>query len=465
MVVQGGGLAGMAVAAYLRRSSKVASVVVVEASSAATRTGDRSARTGLWSNGIDALGACLTTSQFRDIIKGATFIDNSGFRGFKKGQWLVKTNGLSPYNPEESFASLGFFENAKLLEKLKDSCLSENGASVTIIENSEITEVLPSAVKTKQGTQISCDLLVAADGSDSRVYSMFHDETSSKRLKYRGYDLYRGTAELPVDAAPESFQSWGPGARFSLVLTSESTNHSDNYSSISDKRTQKGRPKNFSKILRGDKLNEYSWYAAVTGKEAGPGYITSGDCASSGNTNKMRRLVGPFTNGSSYASPAILGHIRSIFSDWHKPISKVLSQSSHIDHASVTVTPAWTSRAVEQVNKMYSVPVGCESFGSDLSDFPKDLQNESTKPQYQNDKMPVVFCGDAFHTFDPMLGIGASAALEQARILSQSLRSYDSSESSMENCIKEYNARVCNRAQTLSAASDMIEFLSNIQRM
>ena len=72
-----------------------------------------------------------------------------------------------------------------------------------------------------------CGLIGAVSKKD--VISILKD--GLKILEYRGYDVYRGTTALPSHL--DSFQTWGPGARFALVPMP---------TGVDDKLSQKFRP-------------------------------------------------------------------------------------------------------------------------------------------------------------------------------------------------------------------------------
>jgi len=65
------------------------------------------------------------------------------------------------------------------------------------------------------GREASADLLVGADGLHSVVRSQLH---GTSKPRYAGYTCWRGFAHLEVKDPPPglSFETWGPGARFSV---------------------------------------------------------------------------------------------------------------------------------------------------------------------------------------------------------------------------------------------------------
>ena len=65
------------------------------------------------------------------------------------------------------------------------------------------------------GREASADLLMGADGLHSVVRSQLH---GISKPRYAGYTCWRGLAHLEVKDPPSglSFETWGPGARFSV---------------------------------------------------------------------------------------------------------------------------------------------------------------------------------------------------------------------------------------------------------
>jgi 2-polyprenyl-6-methoxyphenol hydroxylase-like FAD-dependent oxidoreductase len=85
------------------------------------------------------------------------------------------------------------------------------GAKCVSIENKSDGVI----VRFADGREASADLLVGADGLHSVARAQLHGPS---KPRYAGYTCWRGVAELEVkDPLPGlSFETWGPGARFSI---------------------------------------------------------------------------------------------------------------------------------------------------------------------------------------------------------------------------------------------------------
>ena len=527
--VSGAGLAGLASASFLRRLGCVSSVTVLDKRSFGEVDSIMAAKSvGLWTPAIDCLDELGVS---KSLLREAAFVKASGYRGYEKGQWLMQPKvGTVPYIRGESKASLGFFNNADVLHALhKSGTISYNNGTAAAChvtfcfeETVDNVDVSKSILHTSTGRSIDCDLLVAADGSHSAIYQLLHGEgRATQRLKYRGYDVYRGTADLPADM--DSFQTWGPGARFAMVPlghTSSSAEAAINSSSSSSKQGQNKsssskkssfQHKNNRKVNKKQRTHSdgssagssnssgnhdtnhtsrYSWFAAITGKESGPQSMVESSVLKPatnaqpnqdnkddteeegkqqtdfGDSDALSALSGPFANRSYKAPKTLVQEVKSFFSTWHDPITRAIS-SSQRQKEDVIVTPAWASADVEkELSKVYYA-----------SDLPGSSGDDADKNSKQG--MAVAFCGDAFHTFDPILAIGAGTALEQARGLSRSIEMHAANATAIggggggggEPCtssvlaeaLKDYNAKICKRAQVLSAISDMVQRVTHVE--
>lgn len=287
---------------------------------------------------------------------------------------------------------------------------------------------------------MECDLLVAADGADSRLYRILHPQKQAEtRLKYRGYDVYRGTTRQPKEKVGDSFQMWGPGTRFAMVSLS-----SNRVSSIREKPNHSRRKMGgivdtkSADVTDAHTDGDYAWFAAVSG---------TGVEASSNNTDNTVPFAGPFSNGAKTAGSAALAELRGNMHDWQvPPVQSVLELSKHIDYSDVTVTQARASTSVESLSKMYKTKDG-------------GIEGESTTT------IPVVFCGDAFHTFDPILAVGAGMALEQARTLFSSLEKVPAAGGmdAVASALKLYDTKIRMRAQKLSVLSDIAQRFGHVK--
>jgi len=451
VVVSGGGIAGLSAAAYLRLLPQVARVTVLEK----TPRPDTASKfksfptekkfTGLWTPALKCLDELCSSSTTKALMQDASFISDSGYRGWKKGEWLIKPNkGLSPYLPDSIAPALGFFTNKAILTALHES-LHRQGSPVgrstclapEIRYSTSLTSIHPGHVHTTAGA-LACDLLIAADGAESATYSLLHgngqNHAASTRLRYRGYDVYRGITRQVQDEVGDSFQMWGPGARFAMVPVRASRVSSMPAQGAQGKHSKtawshhKNKGSTGSVSGEGDE-KEYAWFAAVSRKGPSPG-------------DTSVPFSGPFANRSFTAGPAQLAALRVQLHGWPSLVESVMDQTKHIDYSDVTVAPAWASRGVEQLSKVYSLKNGHGQAGSGT--------------------MPVAFIGDAFHTFDPILAVGAGAALEQARTLYYCL-SAQTAQADIATALQQFNSKICTRAQKLDVISDLAQRVGVVQ--
>lgn len=188
------------------------------------------------------------------------------------------------------------------------------------------------------------DLLVAADGTFSTVFSSLHPNSTNRPLS-RGYSVYRGYAEKPPTNSPThphpgalahargadtvtvaegdggreeldnvrhcsyGFQTWGPSARFACVPT----------------------------------LSGNAWYIAVPVARANsdvlhstpPSNLTLNEVADSKDrvdsasmTNTYcQNITGPFSNGSVRVGQGEFDELIKRFEGWHDPVSSILKDT------------------------------------------------------------------------------------------------------------------------------------------
>lgn len=151
------------------------------------------------------------------------------------------------------------------------------------------------------------------------------------------------------------------------------------------------------------------WYAAVS-------------CEQDGGKNRMLAANGPLYNGSVRETRNGRKFLQNHFKNWHQPISELIANSED----GIYRCPAYAS-----------------------------LQPRlSTQPN-------VVAVGDAFHTFDPIMAVGAGFAIESAHALSQSLIQSSNTES-LTSQIRRYEKFLLPRIRTLSRVSHLAQLVGHL---
>jgi 2-polyprenyl-6-methoxyphenol hydroxylase-like FAD-dependent oxidoreductase len=203
-VIIGGGIGGLSAALALERVG-----IRCDVFEQAAELREVGAGLTVWANAIRALEQ-LGVAQ--GVISLGSKVDRFEVRT-NTGQILSK---LSFANLERTLGVPAFVvvhradllrELASGLEKGRTNC----GARCVSIENNA-DEVL---ARFADGREASADLLVGADGLHSVVRSQLHGPA---KPRYAGYACWRGVAHLEVKDPPPglSFETWGPGARFSV---------------------------------------------------------------------------------------------------------------------------------------------------------------------------------------------------------------------------------------------------------
>ena len=203
-IIIGGGIGGLSAALALRRVG-----VQSEVFEQAQELREIGAGVGLWANAIRALE---TLGVARRVISLGSRMDRFECRT-STGQVL---SAVSFLNLERKLGvPVGVIvHRADLLRELAAG-LDKGGihcdARCVSIENKS-DEVI---ARFADGREVSGDLLVGADGLHSVVRAQLH---GAAMPRYAGYTCWRGLAEIEVkDPAPGlSFETWGPGARFSI---------------------------------------------------------------------------------------------------------------------------------------------------------------------------------------------------------------------------------------------------------
>ena len=367
-------------------------------------------------------------------------VESSGYRNVS-GQWIMRPlEGLSTYHMSNQATvekrikpSLSFLSNKDLLQQMR-KLLNKDKDKVSLYENESILKIANDRIYTTKDRQIECDLLIAADGSTSNIARLLTSNGSvpmqlnNKKssidanqifaLSYRGYDVYRGRASLKIPI--ESFQTWGPGARFACVPAAK---------------------------------GGYNWFAAVSSTE-----VSSSSSSLSGSSD------GAFYNSSRSATQIeknILydrfcndGNISIGDKRWHDPIPQLLEDTLRVHKRDVSYCPAYASTGVHMgINGIWKQPSDSDGGGPGTT------------------TMPIAFVGDAFHTFDPILAIGGGVAIESSKVLYESLekvmRGSDNDDSNidatLQKALAEYERRMLPRFMRLDAISDMAQRFGHVE--
>jgi FAD-dependent urate hydroxylase len=203
-IVIGGGIGGLSSALALRR-------VGIQADVFEQADGLREVGAGLtvWTNAIRVLEQLVVSQRVLS-------------RGSKMDRFEVRTSSgrtLSALSFLDLERKLGvpvgmIIHRADLLRELAaglDKAHIHCGTRCVSIEST------PSGVLARfaNGREASADLLIGSDGLYSVVRSQLH---GASKPRYAGYTCWRGVAHLEVKDPPPglSFETWGPGARFSV---------------------------------------------------------------------------------------------------------------------------------------------------------------------------------------------------------------------------------------------------------
>jgi 2-polyprenyl-6-methoxyphenol hydroxylase-like FAD-dependent oxidoreductase len=192
VVISGSGIAGLAAACYLRMLPTISQITIIESGQSKNFFAEKKF-TGLWNPAIKCIEEICSSSICKGLIHEGTFIKGSGYREWKKGDWIIRPSvGLNSYVSGTNTPALGFFTNGDILTALHDSlsrkvtAAGQTAAPVHIHYNSTLTGLSAGHVYSTTET-FACDFLVAADGAHSSVYTLLHGgpDKASSRLEYR----------------------------------------------------------------------------------------------------------------------------------------------------------------------------------------------------------------------------------------------------------------------------------------
>ncbi len=444
VIIQGGGISGLSTALRLSRVKNVDKVIVLERTKKSSFT---SGHLGLWTNALNVLRLALGESSFSALIsaKNCAFVQDSGYRNIK-GEWLMKPkNGVSLYDGKSP--SLGFIRNEAILSTLQRA-LSESAIDMRYEETVESIKCHSggSIVITSSGKELPCDLLVAADGSNSSLLHLMSSKvTGGKDMTTapadRGYYVYRGylskqrLASVSNASLASSFQTWGAGGlRFAVVPASG---------------------------------GGISWFAAVTQPE-------QANMRDAPRSNEEKVIAGPFSNESWPASRDDLVNLRSTFSDWHEPIPDLITLSLESRKGSDGSTSGRENRVASSRKKgrvdedasileMERVSM-CRAVASQGgppkgSNGTFTISNDNAGGSSETSTISIASVGDAFFTFDPILAVGGGQAVVSGDLLANSLEKYPD----VSKALQEYEMEASTRAQVLSVISDIAQTLGSVK--
>lgn len=232
-VVVGAGVGGLSAAVALGQAGWT--VRVLE-----RRTSDRAAGSGisLWPNALRGLSALGLEESVRS---GAALSGRNGVRT-PDGRWIAHTDIAAAI-----VRRFGLPLVLTLRETLLTS-LQERLGPGCVRFGTTVTEVVPgsggASVRT-DGDDYDCDLVVAADGAQSRLRrQLFPDHPG---VRYAGYTTWRMLAArpgVPIEAA----ETWGDrGQRFAILPVGDdrvycyATANCDEGGSVPDERVEVGR--------------------------------------------------------------------------------------------------------------------------------------------------------------------------------------------------------------------------------
>jgi len=394
IVIAGGGVAGLSAAVVLRKLPFVKSIVILEKavvsvfSSSKSNSGDvikdetnHHRYNGLWSPALQCLQSMGIYSKIERHLEG---VRSSGYKDVS-GRWLAKPfiGLLAPPNDP----SLAFIANTHLLEALTEAIVTTNNeeSPVIIHNNCSVTDISSSSsknqssliVKDSNNEEHKADLLIAADGTFSTVFSLLHPN-SKNQPSYRGYKVYRGYSEkVKVEKEPPKsslydqgttdnsnvstericsygFQSWGPGRRFACIPTTKGNWW---YITVSDIYAM-----------------ENNIRFVDENKEQAPGTLYKEQALGA----LYNETPGPFQNGSKPVSTAGFQRLKEQFAGWHAPIDELIKH---------TVGNNWDAKSGVGV---------CDAYSFSIT---PTLNEQIVRKEFS----PVAYMGDAAHTLDPIL--------------------------------------------------------------
>lgn len=163
----------------------------------------------LWESSVAILQRYLDkdVDQWIEFECGGQWMTNVGYRAHT-GEYLGK-----PSVPL-SFGKAIHFQQGKFLELMLKHVPEGQILSGHRLE--KISEVDGEVTLSFEGKEdVQADIIVGADGKFSKVRQCLHGN-ANVCLNFRGYEIFRGIANSSF-TDNDSFQTWGPGARFATV--------------------------------------------------------------------------------------------------------------------------------------------------------------------------------------------------------------------------------------------------------
>lgn len=460
-VIVGGGLSGQVAGRLLADLPFISTITILEASydsnnSQLHTSNDQrlpqirsliSNYIGIWS---PALNVLKKITEGNEVFEKYAFtpVATSGYKCHKSGDWLMQPSK----NMNEDFKKLDHptlaFVDALKLSEISSTMVGHSSAcdqKLQVLYNRIVKEISPHEsnnrmckITTACNETFEADIVIAADGSHSRVRQLVFPNTSS--LIYRGYKVFRGVSLPPENTAnkefknstenlkskekqenlqnlnidtlrisEDSFQSWGDGIRFACVPCATDTK--DN--------SRKSNPGN-------------QWFAAVTSTSSMPerkyGVKVSPN---------MNAKYGFCVNGSEKISSNEWIELKRRLQSFHNPVQSLL-ETTNLEN--VTACDAIATGSISKGHWSGIFRIKNRTNDSSSAEFlkmtklqysavysNKEFDTSSNNQSKIDDGnlvsfVPIVFLGDAAHTLDPILAQGAGIALEDAFYLVESMK-------------------------------------------
>jgi 2-polyprenyl-6-methoxyphenol hydroxylase-like FAD-dependent oxidoreductase len=211
VVIAGGGIGGLSAALALHRRG--IDVQVLERADGPAAGG---AALSLWPNALRALDVLGVGASVREH---AALGGDSGVRR-PDGRWLARTR-LGPAIVARFGDPLIVVTRRRLADLLRAELPAgavHHGQAATGVTAGDASAL--ATVSTPAGT-VGADLVIGADGASSVLRRSLFGSAAAPR--YAGYTAWRMIAPAP-SAAPESFETWGPGgSRFAVLPLGDGT--------------------------------------------------------------------------------------------------------------------------------------------------------------------------------------------------------------------------------------------------